>query len=317
MIHYPEKHHDNGYKPQAPPPRHVTSILSPQETCEALVESAVARHHQRIDILFLKAVWGGILLSYGGFLQSVVGGSPSANENNPGLLRLVEGLVFPVGLSLIVLIGAELLTSDMMIMLLGVVKGRIPWWGLPYNYFVVFWGNLAGSLFFGAIFIRYSGLASGPVETFITNTAATRGSLEWHQVFLRGIGCNIMVCLAVFVAQMSSDLVGKVFGIYFVLSAFVVSQFEHVVADMFVIPLGMMLNKSPSVAVYIWKDILGALIGNIVGGWLIGISLYWFYLHHSPQPAKITDNERGPDVDSNSTIAGEHGGNPNGRGSHF
>jgi formate/nitrite transporter FocA (FNT family) len=82
------------------------------------------------------------------------------------------------------------------------------------------WGNLAGSLFFGAIFIRYSGLATGPVETFITNTAATRGSLEWHQVFLRGIGCNIMVCLAVFVAQMSSDLVGKVFGIYFVLSAF-------------------------------------------------------------------------------------------------
>jgi formate/nitrite transporter FocA (FNT family) len=88
-----------------------------------------------------------------------------------------------------------------------------------------------------------------------------------------------MVCLAVFVAQMSSDLVGKVFGIYFVLSAFgesfdfesfeerysrsdeltwgtpriVVSQFEHVIADMFVIPLGMMLNKSPSVAVYIWK----------------------------------------------------------------
>jgi hypothetical protein len=54
MIHYPEKHHDNGYKPQAPPPRHVTSILSPAETCEALVESAVARHHQRIDILFLK-----------------------------------------------------------------------------------------------------------------------------------------------------------------------------------------------------------------------------------------------------------------------
>lgn len=58
-------------------------------------------------------------------------------ETQPGLLRLVEGLVFPVGLSLIVLIGAELLTSDMMIMLLGVIKGRIPWWGLPYNYFVV------------------------------------------------------------------------------------------------------------------------------------------------------------------------------------
>ena len=98
-------------------------------------------------------------------------------------------------------------------------------------------GNLAGSLFFGAIFIRYSGLASGPVANFIETTATTRGNLEWHQVFLRGIGCNVMVCLAVFVAQMASDLFGKVFGVYFVLSAFVVSQFEHVVADMFLIPL--------------------------------------------------------------------------------
>jgi len=63
MIHYPEKHHDNGYKPQAPPPRHVTSILSPQETCEALVKSAVARHHQRIDILFLKVSPSSLILS--------------------------------------------------------------------------------------------------------------------------------------------------------------------------------------------------------------------------------------------------------------
>jgi formate/nitrite transporter FocA (FNT family) len=101
----------------------------------------------------------------------------------------------------------------------------------------IVWGNLAGSLFFAAILVRYSGLASGPVATFVTNTAATRGSLEWHQVFLRGIGCNIMVCLAVFVATMSSDLFGKILGIYVVLSAFVISQFEHVVADMFIIPL--------------------------------------------------------------------------------
>lgn len=71
----------------------------------------------------------------------------------PGLLRLVEGLVFPVGLTMIVLTGTDLLTSDMMIMLLGALKGRVPWWGLAYNYFVVFWGNLAGSLFYGAILV--------------------------------------------------------------------------------------------------------------------------------------------------------------------
>lgn len=78
-----------------------------------------------------------LLNRYGGFLEAVVGGSPSANTNNPGLLRLVEGLVFPVGLTLIVLTGMELLTSNMMIIELGVFKRRIPWWGIAYNWSVV------------------------------------------------------------------------------------------------------------------------------------------------------------------------------------
>lgn len=106
----------------------------------------------------------------------------------------------------------ELLTSDMMIIELGVFKRRIPWWGIPYNWVVVceceayhfqkLWltlnypavlGNLAGSLFFAAILVKYTGLVTAPINTFITNAANSRGSLPWHEVFLRGIGCNIMV----------------------------------------------------------------------------------------------------------------------------
>lgn len=186
----------------------------------------------------------------------MVGGSPSANQNNPGLLRLVEGLVFPAGLTLIVLTGMELLTSDMMIIELGVLKRRIPWWGILYNWVVVckyhfllfesmislmdpslVLGNLGGSLFFAAILVKYTGLVTAPIETFIVNAANTRGSLPWHELFLRGIGCNIMVCLAVYVATQAADVISKIVGIYFTLSIFVSLQMEHVVADMFTIPM--------------------------------------------------------------------------------
>ncbi|KAI5454280.1 hypothetical protein NCC49_004340 [Naganishia albida] len=298
---------DNTYHPS----------LSPKQTTEALVESAVARHHTRADVLFLKAVWGGILLSYGGFLEAVVGGSPSANTNNPGLLRLVEGLVFPVGLTLIVLTGMELVTSNMMIIELGVFKRRVPWWGIAYNWFVVFFGNLAGSLFFAAILVRYAGLVTDPIRTFITNAANSRGVLPWHEVFLRGIGCNIMVCLAVYVATQAADVISKVVGVYFVLSAFVVIQYEHVVADMFTIPMGMMLGAGPSVGKYIWLDVIGALVGNIVGATLLSLSLYWMYLHGAPTPGKVTDKEKGPDNDSQHTVAPHQGANSWGSGNHF
>ncbi|KAJ9114987.1 hypothetical protein QFC22_005315 [Naganishia vaughanmartiniae] len=200
---------DNTYHPS----------LSPKQTTEAIVESAVARHHTRVDVLFLKAVWGGIFLSYGGFLEAVVGGSPSANTSNPGLLRLVEGLVFPLGLMLIVLTGMELVTSNMMIIELGVLKRRIPVWGIAYNWVVV---------------------------------------------------CK-----------------------------------------------GMMLGGGPSIGKYIWLDLIGALVGNIVGATILSLSLYWIYLHGNPTPGKITDKERGPDSDSQHTVAPHQGANSWGNNSHF
>jgi len=81
----------------------------------------------------LPQVWGGIFLSYGGMLESVAGGNSAyVNATYPGFQRIIEGLVFPVGLAMIVLSGTELLTSDMMFFFLAALKGKIPWWGVPY-----------------------------------------------------------------------------------------------------------------------------------------------------------------------------------------
>jgi formate/nitrite transporter FocA (FNT family) len=122
---------------------------------------------------------------------------------------------------------------------------------------VVFFGNLVGSLFFCGILVKCKDISnhasatahqlvlldsalvnSDPISNFITNGATTRVvTLEWHNLLCRGIGCNIMVCMSVYLASMASDLTGKVIGIWIPLMTFVVLQFEHVVADMFTVGL--------------------------------------------------------------------------------
>lgn len=105
----PRKQNSRGCRPsqerrrfirRSSPAASASNALAPNKERKRWVESGVNRHSQRIDVLFLKAVWGGITLSYGGMLEAVVGGSMSAMTNNAGLLRLVEGLVFPVGLTM-------------------------------------------------------------------------------------------------------------------------------------------------------------------------------------------------------------------------
>jgi len=298
----------NNQRDAAPVPP-APQTLSPKQAAEAMVESGVTRHAQRIDVLFLKAIWGGIFLSYGGFFESVVGGSSSANANNPGLLRLVEGLVFPVGLAMIVLTGSELLTSDMMFFFMAALKGRIPWWGVIYAYVVVFLGNLAGSLFFGMILVRYTGLITGPISTFVQNAAVARAVTPmWHELFLRGIGCNIMVCMAVYLASQGSDLFSKVVGIWIPLSTFVVLQYEHVVADMFTLPLGIALNApGVSIGLYIWKTMIAALIGNFVGAVLLSLTFYWLYLHPHGEHSEAVENGH---MNGNGHVDAEVAGKP-------
>ncbi|KAL7006564.1 hypothetical protein EMMF5_003985 [Cystobasidiomycetes sp. EMM_F5] len=256
-------------------------ILSPKQAAEAMVESGVNRHAQRLDVLFFKAVWGGIFLSYGGMFEAVVGGvSTRVNSDWAGVIRMLEGLVFPVGLAMIVLSGTELLTSDMMFFLLAAVKGRIPWWSVPYSV------RRRRKLFAG-ILVKYAALANTEaISSFITTAATSRViTLSWGNLLCRGIGCNIMVCMSVYLASMASDLFGKVVGVWIPLSTFVVLQYEHVVADMFTIPMAIILD-APGITpgFYIWKTMISALVGNLIGAFLLSISLYWFYLHDTTSP---------------------------------
>ncbi|TFL03987.1 Formate/nitrite transporter-domain-containing protein [Pterulicium gracile] len=195
---------------------------------------------------------------------------------------------------MIVLQGQELLTSNMMVFPMALMGKKIPWWSLPLNWIVVLFGNLAGSLFFGAILVKYSGiLSTEPFESAVRAFAIHKAKdPAWHQIFLRSIGCNWLVCIAIWQATGARDTVSKIVAIWIPIWVFVACGFDHVVANMFSIPLGIMFGADLSVAEYIRKSFLAAFFGNIVGALLVGLPAVYFFLRE-PEPNPASKAEAG------------------------
>ncbi|KAJ4483321.1 Formate/nitrite transporter [Lentinula aciculospora] len=259
----------------------VSPTLKPAAVAALMVEHTVSKHNTPYQVIFFKAFLAGVMLSFGGLLSEITsGGATSLTTSNPGLAKVLGGFVFPVGLVMIVLNGYELLTSNMMYFPMAVVKGAVPWWSLPVNWIIVTFGNLVGSLFFGAILVKYSGIVStAPYNTYIVEFAMKKASdPEWYQIFLRGIGCNWLVCIAVWQAAGARDTISKIFAIWIPIWVFVACSYDHVVANMFSVPLGIMFGADLTVAEYIRKSLIAAYLGNIVGALFVGMPATYFYL---------------------------------------
>jgi len=259
----------------------VPSTLNPAETAVVLIEMAVAKHNTRWDKTFFKAVLAGVMLSFGGLFDIIIsGGSAGISASNPGLVKVLGGFVFPVGLVMIVLQGFDLLTSNLMIFPMAAIKGAIPWWGIPVNWIIVTFGNLVGSLFFAAILANDDGLTTeqpylGYIQSFAIAKAVTPA---WYQIFIRGIGCNWLVCVAVWQSTAAKETFSKIIATWFPIWVFVACGFDHVVANMFSLPLSIMLHADLTTDYYIKKSLIASYIGNIIGGLLVGLPAVYFYL---------------------------------------
>ncbi|PBK91567.1 putative formate/nitrite transporter [Armillaria gallica] len=259
----------------------ASPTLSPAQVAMYMVESGVAKHRDRYENVFFKAVLAGVMLSFGGLLSEVIsGGATGLTASDPGIVKILGGFVFPVGLVMIVLQGLELLTSNMMIFPMAIIKRAIPWWSLPINFLLVTFGNLVGSLFFAAVLVKYSGIVSTePYSDYIQAFAMKKAAdPHWHQIFLRGIGCNWLVCVAVWQAAGARDTISKIVAIWIPIWIFVACSFDHVVANMFSVPLGIMFGADLTAAEYIRKSLIAAYLGNMVGALLVGLPATYFYL---------------------------------------
>jgi len=219
---------------------------------------------------------------------AVPGGFASA-----GMAQLVLGAVFPVGLIITVLTGAELFTGDAMLAPMAAFIHKISWAQVLTLWVFVYIGNLIGSMFWAYLmangpFVTWDAAGAATITAFGTRAIAIAGAkvsyvgmMGMWSAFLKGIGCNYLVNLAILLGICSDDMVGKFFGIWFPIMAFVSSGLEHSVANMYFIPAGIMtsmLTGVPTTATWVnmWTaNIVIVTLGNIVGGlFFVGI-LYW------------------------------------------
>lgn len=170
----------------------------------------------RLDKLFVNSLMTGPLLGFGCAVLVSTNASPWYQENAPGLIRTIGALTFPVGLVMIVLSGSDLFTSNTMFMWTAFLHRRVSIWDVAKNWIVSYFGNLAGMLFFMAIITGYGGVFT---ETPAYREAAIRIAVQkavnprWHEIFLRAIGANWLVCFAVFSSISSREIASKIIAI--------------------------------------------------------------------------------------------------------
>lgn len=237
---------------------------------------------------------------------AVDAGFVNAGFAAPGIGQLILGAVFPVGLIITILAGAELFTGDAMLAPMAAFIHKVSWASVLNLWLWVYIGNLLGSLLFAYImaygpFTTWDAAGTASITAFGTRaiTIATAkvsyvGAAGMWSLFLKAVGCNWLVNLAVLLGICADDLIGKFFGIWFPIMAFVSLGFEHCVANMYFIPAGLITQSLvPSAAsasltwVTMWtNNLVVATLGNIVGGLLFVGILYWVAFRKEIQALK-------------------------------
>jgi len=235
------------------------------------------------DKLVVAGFLGGAYIAFGGLLAIVV----SAGINPDifgGLTTLFTGAVFSLGLILVIIAGSELLTGNMALVPMAVWQGRASLEGLGRNLALVLLGNLIGSLFVAYFLGVQTGVIAHDEQLARLGQIATAKAIDetdW-QVFLRAIGCNWLVCLAVWMSLSAEQISGKILAIFFPIMAFVAMGFDHVVANMFFLPAAIFAGV-PEIG---WGDVLlnwlFAFLGNFVGA-AIFVGGFYYYLYARPE----------------------------------
>ena len=254
-----------------------SSFKSPVETAKAISATAGAKNSAPIINVILLSFLAGAYIAFGGLLAEVA--SAGIKEIvGFGLYKFVFGAVFPVGLIIVVLAGSELFTGNVMFMTIGVLDGSASVGGLAKNWVLSWVFNFVGALFVAYVLAYLTGIATAdPVSANAIGVAKAKVGMSFEAAFFKAIGCNWLVCLAVWLANASDDIIGKIAGIWFPIMAFVAIGFEHSVANMFFIPLGIFLG-APGVtwANCITANLIPVTLGNIVGAAVFVACAYWF-----------------------------------------
>ncbi len=264
-------------------------MFSPAEVAKNYVAIGKGKVALPVSKMFVLAILAGAFIGIGGIASTVaaVGVEPAS------IGKLLGAAVFPGGLAMVLLAGSELFTGNCLLSV-PLLEREISFAGMLKNWIIVWLGNLVGGILVAAVcvFSHQAGLFGNGVAVSMISTAAAKASLPFGDAFLKGIACNFLVCIAVWIAFAAKSVAGKIIGLFFPIMMFVLCGFEHSVANMYYCFAGLFANMNPAYAQaasdagvsaaglnlgsIFAGNLLPVTLGNIVGGSICVGCAYWF-----------------------------------------
>ena len=266
----------------------MNHYYTPKEIAQYAVEAGITKTSLSVGQMLVLGMLAGAYIAF------AAEGSTLAMHDigSIGFGRFLAGVIFATGLMLVVICGAELFTGNTLI-LIGYMENRIRLGSLLRNWGWVYLGNLIGSVLL-AVMMDASGLWSYNNwlhGAYALKIAVTKVNLSFSEAFFRGILCNWLVCLAVWMAWAARDITGKIWGIFFPIMLFITSAFEHSVANMYYLTAGLLLKTEKAAVVaghlegrlggltlsgVVLDNLIPVTLGNIVGGAVCVGGCYWY-----------------------------------------
>jgi formate/nitrite transporter len=274
-------------------------MLSPGEIVGAYAVLGKTKAERSTGKLFVLSFLAGFLIALG----SAVCNTAAHSIANVSLARIVNAALFPFGLGMIMLVGAELFTGNCLI-IISVLDKKATIRGMFRNWILVYAGNFAGALFLaaGSVFFGQLNYSAGGLAVFTIKTAAAKCALPFGSALVFGFLCNVMVCLGVLCSLSAQDTTGKIAGAWIPVSFFVLCGFEHSIANMYYIPAGLFALTIPEYAAmarlagvdisaltwdrFFLANLLPVTAGNILGGLSLGWALWTVYGTGKKAPGK-------------------------------
>ncbi|WP_414698197.1 formate/nitrite transporter family protein [Peptacetobacter sp. AB845] len=262
------------------------------EVIEQNIQNGIKKTNLTTKKLILLGIAAGFFIGIGAEASSLA----MHGISNVGLARTVAGAVFPIGLMLIVLLGGELFTGNCLISM-AVYDKKAKLKGMIRNLTIVYISNFIGAALMAWMINNCGQLnfSDGGAGAFTIKVALGKVGIDPIQAIVSGILCNVLVCLAIFMAATAKDVAGKCIAIFFPIFVFVISGFEHCVANMYYIPAGIFASHNPLYAAKatelygitaeqlsglnfgtMFSNLIPVTIGNIIGGMVFVGLLYWY-----------------------------------------
>ena len=265
------------------------NLFSPAEVAKNYINIGKGKVNTPIVKMFLLAILAGAFIGIAGIASTTA----SVSVEQASVAKFLAACIFPGGLTMVLLAGSELFTGNNLLVI-PLLEKEITVAGMLKNWVVVYLGNFVGSFLIaaGVVYGHSPSLFGNKLAVSIISTSVGKCSMTFSDALIRGILCNFLVCIAVWISFAAKDVAGKIIGLFFPIMMFIVCGFEHSVANMYYVCAGLLAKGVPqfaeaaaeagvdfgavTVANMFGKNLIPVTIGNIIGGAICVGCTYWF-----------------------------------------